>query len=239
MRISQKGIELIKRFEGLRLEAYLDQAGVWTIGYGHTKGVNPNDRITEAQAEAHLRADLNAAEVCLHQYAPKLNQNQFDALASFIFNLGCTNFHTSTLLKKLNRNKFLEVPFELGKWVNVVHKDENGKVIWVEKIEGLVTRRAAEADLFMRPVNAAPAKPKPEITPVDITPSPVRTEREKTSDSTIVRAGSTGLFSMVGSWITKFFDTVPWLDDVLAAIAVISLVYVIFRRRSDIMRAIR
>lgn len=89
MKISQAGIDLIKEFEGLRLVAYQDSVGVWTIGYGHTKGVYPGMVITEAQALLFLNEDIASHAYGIFNYITvQLNQNQFDALVSFHFNLG-------------------------------------------------------------------------------------------------------------------------------------------------------
>ena len=92
MKISQKGIDLIKEFEGCSLTAYQCVAEKWTIGYGHTKGVDPNTKpITQEQAEEYLKEDLKYFENCVNNksYVPQtINQNQFDALVSFAFNLG-------------------------------------------------------------------------------------------------------------------------------------------------------
>ncbi|WP_338128272.1 lysozyme [Xenorhabdus bovienii] len=106
MEISENGINKIKSYEGLRLHAYPDPATgaePWTIGYGHTKGVKPEQVITEQQAEIFLHEDLIPiyAEIQRIVKVP-LTQGQFDALCSFIFNLGIGNFIHSTLLKKLN-----------------------------------------------------------------------------------------------------------------------------------------
>ena len=86
MKTSPKGIALIKEFEGLRLKAYKCPGGVWTIGYGHTAGVKSGMVITEAQAEEYLKADLIVFERYLNGLGLALNQNQFDALVSFIYN---------------------------------------------------------------------------------------------------------------------------------------------------------
>ena len=88
MRTSRKGIEFIKAHEGLRLDAYLCPAGVPTIGYGHTHGVKMGDRITEEQAEKFLIDDLIVAETEVNRYGLNINQNQFDALVSFVYNVG-------------------------------------------------------------------------------------------------------------------------------------------------------
>ncbi|MBK4770990.1 MAG: lysozyme [Pantoea sp. Morm] len=140
MQTSNNGINLIKRFEGLRLEAYRDSVGIPTIGYGHTHGVKMGDVITGAQADAFLREDLQVAELIINTNVKvRLTQGQFDALASFVFNLGSGNFVKSTLLKKLNTGDFSGAAGEFGKWVNA-----GGK-----KLPGLVKRRAAEREVFL------------------------------------------------------------------------------------------
>ncbi|WP_041930742.1 lysozyme [Pantoea ananatis] len=140
MQTSNKDIDLIKRFEGLKLEAYRDSVGIPTIGYGHTHNVKIGDVITAEQADKFLREDLLVAELTINTNVKvKLTQNQFDALASFVFNLGSGNFVKSTLLKKLNAGDFAGAADEFGKWVNA-----GGK-----KLAGLVKRRAAEREVFI------------------------------------------------------------------------------------------
>lgn len=135
-------MELIKKHEGLRLDAYLCPAGVWTIGYGHTKNVRPGDRITQHLAEQYLRDDLRDAELTvLRLVRHSLNQNQFDALVSFVFNLGAGNFQSSTLLKKINENpRDHDIKAQFKRWVYA-----NKKVL-----PGLVTRRNEEAELYFK-----------------------------------------------------------------------------------------
>jgi len=140
MQTSNNGMDLIKRFEGLKLEAYRDSVGIPTIGYGHTHGVKMGDVIAGEQADKYLREDLLVAELTINTNVKvKLTQNQFDALASFVFNLGSGNFVKSTLLKKLNAGDFAGAADEFGKWVNA-----GGK-----KLSGLVKRRAAEREVFI------------------------------------------------------------------------------------------
>jgi lysozyme len=143
MKTSNKGIELIKRFEGLRLKAYQDSRGTWTIGYGHTGGVKSGDVITEQEEEKLLENDLKTAENAVNEQNLSLSQNQFDALVSFVYNVGTRNFRTSTLLKKakLNAND-PTIRYEFSRW-NKVRR--NGVYI---PIAGLTRRRAAEADLY-------------------------------------------------------------------------------------------
>src|SRR5690625_142505 len=92
MRLTEEAIDLIKRWEGLRLAAYQDQAGVWTIGYGHTSGVRRGDTCTEAQAEAWLRVDLEEAEAAVRRLVSvPLGEHQYGTLVSFTYNLGAGN----------------------------------------------------------------------------------------------------------------------------------------------------
>ena len=139
MRISQEGVNLIKHFEGCRLEAYKCPAGVWTLGYGHTKGVKEGDAIEQEAAEAFLIEDLESFEQAVTRLVEvPLTQQQFDALVSWTFNLGAGNLAESTLLRKLNNYQYAEVPEQMMRWVRA-----GGQVL-----DGLVKRRAAEAALF-------------------------------------------------------------------------------------------
>ena len=139
MNTSPKGIALIIEFEGLRLKAYQCPGGVWTIGYGHTAGVKPGMVITEAQAEEYLKANLIAFERYLNGLGLALNQNQFDALISFIYNVGTGNFTNSTLLRKVRANpQDNSIMDEFLRWVY-----SKGRVL-----PGLQRRRLAEMKLY-------------------------------------------------------------------------------------------
>ena len=139
MNTSPKGIALIIEFEGLRLKAYQCPGGVWTIGYGHTAGVKPGMVITEAQAEEYLKANLIAFERYLNGLGLALNQNQFDALISFIYNVGTGNFSNSTLLRKVSANpQDNSIMDEFLRWVY-----SKGRVL-----PGLQRRRLAEMKLY-------------------------------------------------------------------------------------------
>ena len=137
--INAAGLALVKAQEGLRLEAYRDGGGVWTIGYGHTRGVKPGDVISRERAELLLDTDLAEAERIVAElvHVP-LTDNQFAALVDFVFNEGAGAFAGSTLLKKLNQGAHALVPACLKSWVF-----DKGKVA-----PGLVKRRAAEAALW-------------------------------------------------------------------------------------------
>lgn len=144
-RIGQAGLDLIKQYEGCRLAAYRCAAGVWTIGYGHTAGVHSGMTITQAQADAYLQQDIAKFEGYVNNpaYVPiteQLNQNQFDALASFAFNLGAGN------LRKLCKGR---TAAQIARTMPNYNKAA-GKVL-----AGLRRRRAAEQALFNKPVSAA------------------------------------------------------------------------------------
>lgn len=139
---SQRGLDLIENAEGLHLTAYQDDVGVWTIGYGHTRGVRPGMVITAADAQAYLRSDLNVAERAVNTLVTvDITQNQFDALVDFTFNLGAGDLAGSTLLRRLNDGDYDGAANEFGLWIHAGGKVE----------PGLVKRRNAEKALFMRP----------------------------------------------------------------------------------------
>jgi lysozyme len=138
MKISQKGIDLIKHFEGVKLNAYQDTVGVWTIGYGHTKGVHAGMTITGSEAENLLEQDLETFEAGVSNLVKvPINQDQYDALVSFAFNLGLGTLAGSTLLHKLNLKDYQGAAEEFGKWVHPGH----------QVLPGLVSRRKAEEGL--------------------------------------------------------------------------------------------
>lgn len=139
MRISQKGIDLIKKFEGCRLTAYKCPAGLWTIGYGHTNGVTKGQKISQKQAEDFLREDIEKFENGVNKYVSvALNQNQFDALVSFCYNCGLGAFKNSTLRKKLNAKNYAGAAKEFLRW------NKSCGVV----LSGLTRRRKAEKALF-------------------------------------------------------------------------------------------
>ena len=139
MNISQEGLCLIKKFEGCELEAYKCAAGVWTIGYGSTKGVKEGDTITQEEADHLLLEEMEEYEGYINDLVEvDLNQNQFDALVSWVFNLGPANLKASTMLKVLNNKEYEEVPAQMQRW-----NKAGGKVL-----EGLVRRRNAKSLLF-------------------------------------------------------------------------------------------
>lgn len=141
MTTSQKGIDLIKSFESCRLFAYRDSVGIATIGYGHTKNVKMGMSITQKQAEDFLQDDIKPCERVLNSTCVNYTQNQFDALVSWIFNLGEGKFKGSTMYKKIvARASDTEITDQMVKWVNA-----GGKPLL-----GLKRRRCAEANMFLR-----------------------------------------------------------------------------------------
>ena len=142
MKTSAIGRNLIKSFEGYRSEAYICPAGKWTIGYGHTRGVQQGDTCTKAQADIFLQEDLREAEMTVESTGLKLSQLQFDALVSLVYNIGSGNFYESTLLKRLKTSTAASESLEEA-W-------KRWKYAGGEVMSGLVRRRAAEWSLYKR-----------------------------------------------------------------------------------------
>lgn len=141
MNISPQGIDAIKGFEQLRLTAYLDTGGVWTIGYGHTKWAVAGMQISAAKALELLAQDLAEAVAAVNKMVTcALEQFEFDALVSFVFNIGQSAFKTSTILRLINgRSEPMRIAAEFQRWVY-----DNGK-----KVAGLETRRRKERLLYL------------------------------------------------------------------------------------------
>ena len=145
MAVSAKGIDLICSFEGLRLTAYDDGVGVWTIGFGTIKypngvRVKRGDTCTLEQAKSYMKYDLIEFEHTVNSLVKvPLNQNQFDALVSLTYNIGSGAFKSSTLLKKLNLSDYKGAADQFDVWVNA-----GGK-----RMQGLANRRAKEKSLFL------------------------------------------------------------------------------------------
>lgn len=152
MNISSEGIELLVKSEGMRLEAYKCQAGVWTIGVGHTgrvdgKGVCEGMKISKEKAFELLAGDVKVFEDYLNcqPFAGSLSQNMFDALVNFVFNIGLNAFQTSTMRRKLLKNVADEtIPQEFDKWVYVTVNGEK------RVSTGLKERRRREKKLFKK-----------------------------------------------------------------------------------------
>ena len=123
MNIGNEGLNLIKHFEGCELQAYKCPAGVWTIGYGHIKGVSEGMTITQEEAEQMLKDEMAEYEGYVNKLVTvELNQNQFDAMVSWVYNLGGGNLSASTLLKVLNAGDYAGVPAQMRDGIKQVAK---------------------------------------------------------------------------------------------------------------------
>lgn len=146
MHVSPSGIDLICNFEGLRLKSYDDGIGIWTIGFGTTKypnglRVKKGDSCTLEQAKAYMQNDLKEFEQTVNDAVRvPLNQNQFDTLVSLAYNIGTNAFKNSTLVKKLNDGDYQGTANQFNVWV----------VAGGKRMQGLVNRRAAEKEVFLR-----------------------------------------------------------------------------------------
>lgn len=144
--ISEMGYSIIREFEGLKTNAYLDGGGVWTIGYGTIKypngtRVKSGDKCTKQQAEEWLKNDCGWVDRCLDKYVSvAVTQNQFDALASLVYNIGETAFSKSTMLTLINQNSLKAAANQFDRWIF-----DNGKIV-----KGLANRRAKEKTLFLK-----------------------------------------------------------------------------------------
>ena len=162
MRNLKKAIDMIKEFEGLVLHAYKDTGGVWTIGYGHTKNVQPGQVITKAQADAYFDQDF--AVVCAavdKDLKVKLNDNQYGAILCFIYNVGEGILKGTGFAAALNKGDFKTA---LAKHALYIH-DASGKAV-----KGLIIRRQKEADLFNTPVIETAVKAVPPAEKKDVSP---------------------------------------------------------------------
>ena len=148
MKISENGLNLIKQFEGLSLKPYLDAVNIPTIGFGNTfyenmtKVTMQDVEITEERADSlfNFLVTTKFVSVVNRLVIVDINQNQFDALVSFVYNIGSGNFEKSTLLKKVNQSDFIGASLEFEKW-----NKANGKVL-----NGLTKRRLSEKELFLK-----------------------------------------------------------------------------------------
>lgn len=138
--MSDKGINMLKGFEGCELEAYQDLVGKWTIGYGHTNNVKKGDKITQAQAETYLKQDLASFTPGVAKLLKvTVTQSQFDALVDFAYNLGLGNLQKSTLLKLVNAKHWTDASKEFVKWDRAGDKE----------VSSLTKRRTAEMNMFL------------------------------------------------------------------------------------------
>lgn len=214
--INEAGKQETREAEGLRLKAYLDSAGVPTIGYGHTKGVRMGDRCTLQQAEAWLDEDLDTAELCVaRKVKVPLTDNQFAALVVFVFNVGVNAFATSTLLRVLNQGRYDLVPDQMRRWNKVTIPGTKKK-----RVEpGLNNRRNREIALWLR--GSAPANAYGESVPLArpvAPPAPtgvLGTSTGKAQAAALVSGGAGAVAELAPS----FGDTLREMLDQLTGLA--------------------
>lgn len=138
--ISDKGLSLIKQFEGIKLTAYKCPAGIWTVGYGSTgPHVKEGTKISQQEADALLLHDVERFEVAVRALCPITTQGQFDALVSFSFNLGENSLRESTLRRLHNEGEYTKAADQFPRW-----NKAGGRVL-----AGLTKRRAAERELYL------------------------------------------------------------------------------------------
>lgn len=220
---SQAGIDLIKRHEGLRLKAYPDPGtgGVpWTIGYGHTADVVPGEIITEEEADKFLQKDIReVVRVLQHSVTMPLTSPQFDALVSFVFNVGAVQFSNSTLLRKLNAGDYEAIPAQLARW-----NKAGGNVML-----GLVRRRKDEAELWAsesHDVVGDHPLPKPEA------PAPKALMKSRTlQGAAAVSVGTAGgVIQETVQQLAPAADTFNWIRVVCAILIIVGVVLTVYGR---------
>lgn len=232
MKTSPRGVKLITDFEGFRANAYPDVGSVWTIGYGFTKGVKKGDKITRSEADARLREELTEYERgVLRACKVEPNQNQFDALVCFAFNVGVAGMSKSSVIKAHNREDYQAAARAFGLW------NKAGGKVW----PGLTRRRAAEGALYLEPVPDDVSDPAEG--PVDDMPQVVDSERPMT-ESTINRAsvvaGGTAAVATVAETARTVADVKysvaslgDWLVPILLLVVVALCGYIVWERVSQ------
>ncbi len=213
MKTSSKGIALITEFEGFREKAYQDVVGIWTIGYGFTLGVQPGDTITKAQAKARLARELDGYEAAVTRACTnEPNQNEFDALVCFAFNVGVSGMAKSSVIKAHNRGDHQAAARAFSLW------NKAGGKVW----PGLTRRRAAEAALYLTPMPDDVSDPV-EGPALDM---PQRVDSESSlSRSPIVAGSGIAAGATAAAEVARSVSDVrealgDWLPWVLVAIAV-------------------
>ena len=216
MKMSGGGLNLLKDFEGLRLKAYLDPVGIWTVGYGHTSAagapvVTSDLAITKSEAVEILKRDLTQYEDGVRKLVKvELTQGQFDALVDFAYNAGVGALAKSTLLKRVNAGKFNEVPAEFMKWTKGGGRE----------LPGLVRRRRAEAKLWRGLDTDAP---------VVVDESRVEPDQPKASKSiTQSREANAAVVAGGLSTIAIAQETIPLIRDGSSLISSLSPTILIF-----------
>jgi len=220
MRTSEAGRDLIKRWESLRLTAYLCQANKPTIGWGHTSGVRMGDRITEHEAEQFFTADLAIAEDDIERnVTAPITANQHAALVSWALNVGGAEVATSTLVRLLNQDRYDEVPGQLLRWIKVTDPVTKRKT----DSNGLRNRRKAEIALWLTDDTTAPME-----APVPAS-RPVSPDRSSPAKSQTIQAVSVGMVTAGGGVVNAALSA-NWIN-LAIIVGLIAVLAVIFRLR--------
>ncbi|MEM1104215.1 MAG: lysozyme [Pseudomonadota bacterium] len=162
MRTGEAGLNLIKGFEGLRMQSYYTPSEQWSVGYGHTGSAHHGMAVSEGQADMLLKQDIEPVERLIDETVmTPLNRNEHDALVSFIFNVGADNFRRSSVLRRLNAGDRLGAADAMEMWSKA---HVNGELV---KLDALARRRAAEKSLFLMPISAETVIPSSDIRPAD------------------------------------------------------------------------
>lgn len=220
MRLSKNGYKLLKQFEGCRLKAYKDIVGIWTIGYGFTKGVKEGDVTTQAQCDARLVEELREYEDAVRKaLIASYSQNEFDAIVLLTWNIGIAGMARSSVVKAHNRLDNQAAARAFGLWNKAGGKE----------VVGLTRRRASEAALYLTP----------EPNEKDL-PMPQKVDEEKPmTESTINRAGAIAGSTAAIAGATQVIDIVnkldlasisSWVVPGLLVVTVISVGYIIYER---------
>lgn len=247
--VSPVGRKLIKDFEGChtilsngKVQSYVDPVGVWTIGWGHTKTAKPNMIISQTEANKLFEQDLGDVISAIHRHVKvPLTQNQFDALASFVYNLGETNFRKSTLLKRLNAGLYEEVPAQLLRWNKGRVK---GKLV---VLKGLTRRRTAEAAVFSANEDTSELVKAPRRVEADA-PKPKRKSRKFWGSITAGVSSVAGWFASTAEGlmapvqdatnsVAEYLPFVPQLETVFVVLAVAGVALAIFAQFDDDKKA--
>lgn len=222
MRTSQRGIALLKEFESRRLVAYKCPAGVWTIGDGFTKNVKQGDVMTDAQCDDRLRREIREYEMAvLASTDANVTQNEFDALVCLAWNIGITGMRGSSVIKAHCRGDKVAAARAFGLWNKV-----KGRVL-----TGLTRRRAAEAALYLTPVEGSLDEvlelPMPQL--VD-EPKPLTSSTTVVAGGTAAIATVTQIADQVGKLKGSVASLDEWLMPVIAVVALVAIGWVIYER---------
>lgn len=232
--VSPECVELVKRFEGLHklkddglVHSYRCPAGKWTLGFGATKGIRSGMTCTVAEAEQRLIDDLNEhGKIVKRLVNVPLSQGQYDALVSFVFNVGGGNFKSSTALKRLNSGLYEDVPEQLQRW-NKARVD--GKLT---PLRGLTRRRAAEAAIFSADAELPSDEGGPEMPQKPTTEAPKSLAKSKTMAGAGIAGAATAMNEVAGQ-IQGLVSYAPMLKTIFLICALGGIALAMYARFKD------